>query len=450
MDKVIKGKQGYLFLAGNQNAVIEQHTGKRILGEEKLARWNYLLRKRWRRLRQRRCKYFILVVPDKHYIYSQYLPDGTMLAPHRNIDRLIQTLSRKICRHFSYPGEELRLASANEQVYYRKDTHWTDKGAYIAYRLLMELVSKDFPDTVIVQNPEYRLRPHQGDLARMIDLDHEESYEIYVPDNELRPGFDNRIIGTGQVQVFHNNDVKNRQVAMIFGSSSTTMLMKFLKGSFNTVIFCWSPNFDYGLIDHFSPSLVISQIRERHLIRPADDEQGLTTTEIAFIKSFPDSPGRELVPFDCNHVNLLLACLAKAGNPVNRRNYAGIERIAWKLGLAPILQQSVNMQDAQQPWRRIRQYVEKTFSEFCKEISTSELYDPFYIESALASYTPVLQDNDRAGLYLLFGQYFDYQSGPGFNGGRYWEKYPDVQQAGLHPLIHYLRHGRYETRTLPP
>lgn len=124
--------------------------------------------------------------------------------------------------------------------------------------------------------------------------------------------------------------------------------------------------------------------------------------------------------------------------------------MAWKLGLTPILEHATKLHESRQDWRLIKRYVEKAFSEFCNEISSSELFDPNYLGSQLTSATPNLQGAGLAGLYLLYGRGFDYQSGRSFNGSRYWEKYPDVQQAGLHPLIHYLRHGKYEGRALPP
>lgn len=448
MNKVIKGKQGYLFLAGNRNAVIEQHTGRQILGKQKLARWKKLFRKRQCRLWLRRCKYFIQIVPDKHHVYSQYLPDGTTLATHRNIDRLIETLPRGLHKRFSYPGEALRQASMTEQVYYRKDTHWTDKGAYTGYRLLMDMINRDFPDAIIIKDPVYTPGKHQGDLARMSDLRNEEIYDICLPAHNAGPVFDNKITGTGKIQVFQSGAVNNSLTAMVFGSSSTTMLMKFLKGSFNTVIFCWSPALDYSLIDYFSPSLVISQIRERHLIQPADDGLGLTTTEIAFVKSFMDFPGTGLPPLGYNPVELLLSSLAKAGAPVNRRHHIYIEQIAWTLGLMPVLQQAMRLHDSGQTWYRIRRNIDRTFTHLCKEISSSELFDPVYIKSNLTSCKQPLQDNHIASQYLLLGSHIGYRSGPGFNGELYWEKYPDVRQAGIHPLIHYIRHGKKEGRQL--
>ncbi|WP_228064351.1 glycosyltransferase [Novilysobacter avium] len=60
---------------------------------------------------------------------------------------------------------------------------------------------------------------------------------------------------------------------------------------------------------------------------------------------------------------------------------------------------------------------------------------------------------DPAEHYLRFGAAMERSPGPGFDGAGYLAMYPDVERAGVIPLLHYLRHGRAEGRIpgfLPP
>jgi len=48
--------------------------------------------------------------------------------------------------------------------------------------------------------------------------------------------------------------------------------------------------------------------------------------------------------------------------------------------------------------------------------------------------------------YLFVGHRLGLNPGPEFDGRRYQSVYPDVAQAGINPLVHYFRAGRYEGR----
>ena len=52
--------------------------------------------------------------------------------------------------------------------------------------------------------------------------------------------------------------------------------------------------------------------------------------------------------------------------------------------------------------------------------------------------------------YLLVGGFEGRDPGPNFSSQRYMEVYEDVRKAGLNPLVHYLRYGRHEARIVSP
>ena len=84
--KVIRGKEGYLFLAGDQNAVIKQHSGEILLERARLKRWRNLFIGRKKILDSLSCHYYVQIVPDKHCIYRQYLPDKFKISEIQNVD----------------------------------------------------------------------------------------------------------------------------------------------------------------------------------------------------------------------------------------------------------------------------------------------------------------------------------------------------------------------------
>lgn len=82
------------------------------------------------------------------------------------------------------------------------------------------------------------------------------------------------------------------------------------------------------------------------------------------------------------------------------------------------------------------------------EVSASGLFN-------LAWYTGRYPDVLQAGMdplehFLSHGGREGRDPGPHFNSSAYLAAYPDVAQTGLNPLVHYIRHGRREGRRADP
>ena len=78
-------------------------------------------------------------------------------------------------------------------------------------------------------------------------------------------------------------------------------------------------------------------------------------------------------------------------------------------------------------------------------VQASGWFDPdWYLNQA-----PVagrLCAGDAVSHYLSSGVSLGLEPGPAFDGAWYLRAYPDVAAAGINPLVHYLRHGRFEGR----
>ncbi len=82
-------------------------------------------------------------------------------------------------------------------------------------------------------------------------------------------------------------------------------------------------------------------------------------------------------------------------------------------------------------------------------LAKSSLFDPIWY---LAEYPDVAQAGvDALQHYLLYGGYEGRNPGPSFDSRWYLTQNPDVQAACINPLVHYLRAGRRERREpMPP
>ncbi|WP_253939412.1 glycosyltransferase [Halomonas sp. THAF5a] len=85
-------------------------------------------------------------------------------------------------------------------------------------------------------------------------------------------------------------------------------------------------------------------------------------------------------------------------------------------------------------------------SDQCRLLRESDWFDADWYRRQ-----PALQECQDASCdpvthYLTRGAAAGLAPGPGFDGAWYLAHYPDVAEAGLNPLVHFLRHGRHEGR----
>src|SRR4051812_29033836 len=105
----VVGRDGWLFLGGDSNDVIGQHTG----AVEPDGLWEY----RWRRIIAGRARlargveaeWIHLVIPDKEAVYAEKLPAEIATVPRRPVQRLLGIAAR-MRAPIVYPIDELRAA----------------------------------------------------------------------------------------------------------------------------------------------------------------------------------------------------------------------------------------------------------------------------------------------------------------------------------------------------
>ena len=168
--EVLIGKEGWLFLSTN-NDVVGKHRGIHNLSPKQANKWVQVMASRARSLRQSGIECWFVIIPNKHSIYPHYLPDWcTRVAPSLT-DTLVQRLGMQDDIHWIDLRPVMAEASKKFPVYVKYNTHWNDRGAYIAYTHIMQQLSGSLH---IWHIPEGGIRfPDKslsGDLARLINL----------------------------------------------------------------------------------------------------------------------------------------------------------------------------------------------------------------------------------------------------------------------------------------
>ena len=94
-DKVVEGKDGWLFLVRDTNHVMDQHTGRLQFTPRQLEDWRYVLETRSAWLAGRQIPYFFIVPPNTHAVYPEYLPDDVVPVAERPVLQLMRHLRER-------------------------------------------------------------------------------------------------------------------------------------------------------------------------------------------------------------------------------------------------------------------------------------------------------------------------------------------------------------------
>jgi alginate O-acetyltransferase complex protein AlgJ len=266
--KVLRGKDGWLFLDGDTNYIMRQHTGELRFSDEELRHWQLVLENRVSWLAERGAPYHFLVAPNPHSVYWDKLPDGSGDGAGRSIIQLIEHLeSERSPARILYPIETLS-ARRDEHIYARTNTHWSDFGAFIAYEVLMDAVARGVPTrTLAREDLQFVEADVPGDLGRKVDPE-QASTHLYANPAAPQARFvsDNRVFTNGRLIEFECVGAPD-VTCVVFGDSFSYMMVPFLAESFRKVVFAHIATFDFDLMDRVRPDVVITIMNERFLIK---------------------------------------------------------------------------------------------------------------------------------------------------------------------------------------
>src|SRR5262245_12500703 len=142
--KVVQGRNGRLFLDNDTNEVIAQHTGALRLDERGVEQWRLILEHRTAWLERRGVQYLFLVAPNAHSVYPEALPDDVPSAPDRTVHQVLGAVERGGIARVVYPLEQL-VSERDKPVFPKTGSHWTEYGAFIAYRSVIDALQESLP-----------------------------------------------------------------------------------------------------------------------------------------------------------------------------------------------------------------------------------------------------------------------------------------------------------------
>lgn len=272
--EVVVGKDGWLFYTADK--LMEQHTGADVFTPAELENWVKQMEADREWLAKRGIAFYIMIAPDKNTIYPEKLPDYPRGAITR-IDQLAARLRNSKLEFIDPRAELFRVKAAGEMVYTPGDTHWTERGAFVAYQMLMDRIRKKYPSIVPLTLDDFKIsygRPMGADLAYILALDGDIEYSVErmtptVKSRQLAPQTTAFRPGWGWRITENHNDLQDRPRLLVFGDSFTDYVLgpTMLYETFRDPV--WTHHnggtFNFNLVREFKPDIVLVQFAERYL-----------------------------------------------------------------------------------------------------------------------------------------------------------------------------------------
>jgi len=262
---VLLGEDGWMFYTGEGN--MDDYQCARTFTPQQVQAVRANLEGIYADLAQRGIRFLVVIAPNKESIYPEFVPASVQrTAGDSRLDVWLAGMQGS-------PVQVLDLrpamwaGKAQNQVYYRTDTHWNTYGAYLAYLEMLKPLQADFPKMQPLAPEQFDQVEQQvsGDLARMLftrPLIKEISLEL-LP----RQRWQAQSISLDDNTMVTEIPGSDLPRAVVFRDSFFNSLTQYVSENFSRVVYRSDSQVDFDLIDQEQPDVVILEVAERYLDR---------------------------------------------------------------------------------------------------------------------------------------------------------------------------------------
>lgn len=181
----------------------------------------------------------LLIGPNKSTLYPEYLPSEIEPSERRYVTYFTERLDAISNMTVVDPVDDLlRMKENAGLLYYRTDTHWNNKGAFLAFSVLADRMGWPVPSVSFEADT-----PHTGDL---IDISELEDFPMTTGDNwqiewasepdiETKPLMNQPETPFGRIEIVMNNAPLSEQTVWVIGDSFTNAIAPYINATFQEV-----------------------------------------------------------------------------------------------------------------------------------------------------------------------------------------------------------------------
>lgn len=276
----IKGKEGWYFLNRKWDGdPVADYRNLHLYSETELLKATLLLAARVDWLKELGIEYLLFFAPNKHTVYSEYLPDYIVKEGDiSSWDQLNDALSRYTNVQFVDLRKTMQEGKAEAAMYfkdgkekaalyYTKDSHWNGAGADIAQYAIAEKVAQMFPGQIVpAKRPleDFIMRRFAGDITRIMGSRKKDSYGPHLTSGTCTSLIDEDY----HRRRFETGCDNGSLTALIFHDSFFPAIGPYFADYFNRTVFRWQRMTKAEVVKQIGikkPDIIIEQRAERHL-----------------------------------------------------------------------------------------------------------------------------------------------------------------------------------------
>lgn len=291
--QAILGKEDWLFLGNDYAASIDQYTGRNKPTEEEILLKLSVLKQMNHQAKQNNIPFLVVIAPDKHEIYPEYLPTNVHKSSNKNrLDLLQEGMLARGIDFINLRQKEMEakntLGKQYGDLYLKGDSHWNYVGAYVAYQAISDYMQQKGLQSRQLQFHFIPRETTYSDLTNFLQLTHIKSNNPLPDVSNLKIDLFGRDIDGKEIKLddFQGNPngviliapyeninkaVQNKQTCLLIGDSFSESLSFYFHNDFYNTVRIHSGNTSWNLSDliqKYHPDLIVYEKVERDLLYP--------------------------------------------------------------------------------------------------------------------------------------------------------------------------------------
>lgn len=275
-EKVIIGKEGWLYLS--DYGAIDDYRNARPFEYQQLDSIQQNLRKLGMQLNLRGIILFVVVVPDKHTIYPEFLPDNIKKVRSKSrLQQLSNHLTHERSFRFINLSDTLLAAKRSGLLYFKQESHWNDWGTFVGYQKILKHIKSDFPGIKVLSLDsceKFMGKESDLDLAKLLGqpIKYSENALKILPTNVKNIQSVETDVVIPPAKQFNANYAFRRinpgstgPSVIVYRDSFFSSLTPFFEQSFSESTYIWTNDVDLDYIKTQKVELVLLEIAERHI-----------------------------------------------------------------------------------------------------------------------------------------------------------------------------------------
>lgn len=260
-DQVVVGEKDWLYYSGT----LDDYLGKNLLSQRERYAIVHNLKIIQEYVESKGSQFVLMIAPNKNSLYNEDMPYYCQEGNETNLDLLSEMLKEA---GVSYLDLYKLFEEQEDILYFKRDSHWNNKGAVLVYNAMMKEFEKSH-ETYL--NVPYTLEKiHSGDLDEMLYPLAVELEEEYVYDKERKYSYLTDVVDDMDDWIETENLEKTGTLLM-YRDSFGESLLPFLADEFEHGYFSRLVPYNLTQVGMYNADYVVIERVERRLSAFAEE-----------------------------------------------------------------------------------------------------------------------------------------------------------------------------------